>query len=80
MLTRVQKWDNSLALRIPKALAHTAQLDVDSIVEVSFVDGRIIITPVVNTSWALEELLAGIHKDNIPQTINTDAVTGNEIW
>jgi antitoxin MazE len=80
MLTKVQKWGNSLALRIPKALAHTAQLDVDSIVEISLINGRIIITPVVKPSWTLEELLAGIHKDNIPQTINTGAVTGNEIW
>ena len=35
MLTKVQKWGNSLALRIPKAFAVDAQLENDSFVEIS---------------------------------------------
>ena len=31
MLTKVQKWGNSLALRIPKAFAQDAQLENDSL-------------------------------------------------
>jgi antitoxin MazE len=46
MLTKVQKWGNSLALRIPKAFALDAQLKNDSVVEVSLVDGQIVIKPV----------------------------------
>ena len=46
MLTKVQKWGNSLALRIPKAFALNAQLENDSFVEISIVKGKIIITPV----------------------------------
>ena len=63
MLTKVQKWGNSLALRIPKAFAIDAHLVNDSFVEISIVDGQIIITPVIALSWALEELLAGIKKN-----------------
>jgi len=39
MITKVQKWGNSLALRIPKALALGTQLENDSFVELTVVDG-----------------------------------------
>ena len=80
MLTKVQKWGNSLALRIPKAFALDAQLENDSFVEISFVDGQIIITPISAPSWSLEELLAGINKDNIHHEVGTGFAVGNEVW
>jgi len=80
MLTKVQKWGNSLALRIPKAFAHAAQLENDSLVEISLVEGQIVITPVQAPSWTLEELLAGINKKNIHHEIETGSAVGNEIW
>ena len=80
MLTKVQKWGNSLALRIPKAFALDAQLENDSFVKISFVDGQIIITPVSTPSRTLEELLAGINKDNIHHEVDTGIAVGNEIW
>lgn len=80
MLTKVQKWGNSLALRIPKAFALDAQLENDSFVEITIVEGQIIITPVAAPSWTLEELLAGINKKNIHREVNTGVATGNEAW
>ena len=80
MLTKIQQWGNSLALRIPKAFAVDAQLENDSFVEISFVDGRIIITPVFESKWTLDELLASINKNNIPRNIDTGIITGNEVW
>jgi antitoxin MazE len=80
MLTKVQKWGNSLALRIPKAFALDAQLENDSFVEICIVDGQIIITPVVAPSWTLEELLAGVNKNNIHHEVDTGVAVGKEIW
>lgn len=80
MLTKVQKWGNSLALRIPKAFAIDAKLANDSFVEISIVDGQIIITQVVAPSWTLEELLAGINKKNIHHEVDTGLAIGNEVW
>jgi antitoxin MazE len=80
MLTKVQKWGNSLALRIPKAFALDAKLENDSFVEISIVEGQIIITPVVAPSWTLEELLAGINKNNIYHEVDTGFAVGNEVW
>jgi antitoxin MazE len=80
MLTKVQKWGNSLALRIPKAFALDARLEHDSVVEVTLMDGQIVIKPVANRNWSLEQLLSGIHKDNLHGEINSGDAQGNEAW
>jgi len=80
MLTKVQKWGNSLALRIPKAFALDAQLENESFVEITISEGQIIITPVVAPSWTLEELLAGVNKNNLHREIDTGFAMGNEVW
>jgi antitoxin MazE len=80
MLTKVQKWGNSLALRIPKAFALDAQLENDSFVEITIVEGQIIITPVAAPSWTLDELLAGINKKNLHHEVETGPAVGNEVW
>lgn len=80
MLTKVQKWGNSLGLRIPKAFANDTQLDSDSLVEITVEKGRIIITPVSTSGLTLEELLAGVNNDNIHHEVDTAGAAGNEIW
>lgn len=80
MLTKVQKWGNSLALRIPKAFALDAQLANNSFVEISISDGQIIIKPVPTPNWTLDELLAGINEDNIHHEVDTGIALGNETW
>lgn len=80
MLTKVQKWGNSLALRIPKAFAVEALLENNSFVEISLAKGKIIITPVPAPDWTLDELLAGITNDNIHNEIDTGFAVGNEVW
>ena len=45
MKTRVQKWGNSLALRIPKSFADEAGLQKETSVEISLADGKIVVTP-----------------------------------
>ena len=80
MLTKVQKWGNSLALRIPKAFALDAQLENDSFVEISIVEGQIIIKPLLAPGWTLEELLTGINKNNLHNEVDTGFAAGNEAW
>jgi antitoxin MazE len=80
MFTKVQKWGNSLALRIPKAFALDAQLDNNSVVEVSLVDGQIVIKPVTSQAWSLEQLLSGVTSNNLHHETDTDGAVGNEVW
>jgi antitoxin MazE len=80
MHAKVQKWGNSLALRIPKAFAVDTKLENDSMVEISVVEGQIIVKPLVKPEWTLEELLAGINQENIHNEIDTGNAKGNEVW
>lgn len=80
MLTKIQKWGNSLALRIPKTFALDANLENDSTVEISLVEGKIVVKPVSAPQWSLDELLAGINKNNIHQEVDSGEPVGNEVW
>ncbi len=80
MRAKIQKWGNSLAVRIPKVFALDAQLENNSVVEVLLVDGRIVIKPIRSPRWTLEELLAGVTNNNIHQEIDSGEAVGNEAW
>jgi antitoxin MazE len=80
MKSRVQKWGNSLALRIPKAFAAEAGLRANGAVELSLVKGALVVQPVEPQSPTLEELLRGVTDDNIPSEWDTGPAVGKEIW
>jgi antitoxin MazE len=80
MKTRVQKWGNSLALRIPKPFATEIGLERNSPVEISLVDGQLVIVPAVEPAWTLEQLLAQITEDNLHGEIETGPAVGQEVW
>jgi len=78
--TRVKKWGNSLALRIPKPFAIEIGLQRDSPVEVSLVNGHLVIVPVVEPAPTLEYLLAQVTEDNLHGEIETGPAVGREVW
>ena len=80
MKTRVQKWGNSLALRIPKSFATEVGLQRETSVEVSLADGKLIITPVAKPKLTLKQLLARVTKENLHHEVDTGATVGNETW
>ena len=80
MISRVQKWGNSLALRIPGAFAKEIGLRNDTSVELSQIEGKLVITPLSEPDITLDKLLAGINKDNIHEEVDSGYATGNEIW
>lgn len=80
MQTRVQKWGNSLAVRIPKSFAVEVGLEQDSFVELSLVDGKLILVPSQQPAITLEQLLAGITDENIHHEIDYGPAVGNEAW
>jgi len=80
MKTRVQKWGNSLALRIPKSFATEVGLQRETSVEVSLADGKLVITPVSQPKLTLKQLLAKITKDNLHHEVDTGSAVGNETW
>jgi len=78
MNSNIREWGNSLAIRIPQALAIEAGLEKDTEIELSVVNGKLIIerTP----KYTLEELLAGVTPENLHGETDTGDPVGNEIW
>jgi antitoxin MazE len=79
MEARVQKWGNSLAIRIPKPYALEIGLEQNSLVTVSIEDGRLFLEPVQPT-YSLEDLLAAVTEENLHAEVETGAAVGNEVW
>jgi antitoxin MazE len=80
MHTRIQKWGNSLAIRIPKSFAAEVGLDQDSVVELSLLDGKLILMPITRQPVLLAALLAQITDDNLHSEVSTGEAVGNEGW
>ena len=80
MRTRVQKWGNSLALRIPKSFATEVGLQRESSVEVLLVNGKLVITPVAKPKLTLKQLLAKVTNENLHHEVDVGPATGNETW
>lgn len=80
MQTKVQKWGNSLALRIPKAFAVEIDLEPDSSVELTIQHGQLIITPITELVFSLDDLLAGITDDNRHGEFEFGPPVGKEVW
>lgn len=82
MKTRIQKWGNSLAIRIPKSFAEDVGIHSESEVELSLVEGQLVIAPIAEPELAynLEDLLAGVTDDNLHGEIDFGAPTGDETW
>ena len=79
MKARVQKWGNSLALRIPKAFAKEAGLCANGAVEISLVAGTLVVQAVTPRPAILESLLRGVTADNIPGEWVTGPTVGKEV-
>lgn len=80
MKTRVQKWGNSLALRIPKSFAVEAGFQADGVVELSLEDGRLVVQAIASQPITLQQLLQGITDENLPGEWDTGPATGKEVW
>ena len=80
MRVSVKKWGNSAAVRIPRAVLEATQLQLDEEVDIREEAGRIVIEPVRDKTYKLDDLLKGITKDNIHGEIDFGLPEGNEVW
>ncbi len=80
MEIKVKKSGDSLMLRIPKLLANELGLLDDSQVELSIIDKKLVIAPVLEHELSLEKLMAKVTKDNLHSEVDTGIAVGKEIW
>jgi len=79
MKVQIQKWGNSLALRIPKSFAIESNIAQGSTVEVSIEKGKIVVFP-VEPKLTLDDLLAEITPETLHGEIDMGPSVGKEIW
>lgn len=73
----IQKWGNSLGIRIPSIFAKDFSLKNGSSVEITQENGKIVIHPKNQT---LDQMLEMVTKENIHSSIDTGESVGNEEW
>jgi antitoxin MazE len=80
MDTKIQRWGNSLAVRIPKAFAEQAGVVEGSAVDISVADDSIVIRRRRLRPAELDDLLAQVTPENLHGEIDTGASVGREAW
>jgi len=80
MRVQIQKWGNSLALRIPKPFAEEADVREGTVVDLSLAGGKLIAVPDVKGRYTLKQLLSKITKDNLHKEASFGSAIGREAW
>ncbi len=80
MRVQVQKWGNSLALRIPKPFAEDAAVKEGTVVDLSISEGKLVAAPVRRKKLSLKQLLARVNKTNLHGEVDSGQSVGRESW
>jgi antitoxin MazE len=78
--TKIQKWGNSLGLRIPRSFAAEAQVEEGATVDLSVDNGRLLIRPLRVRKYSLDALLRKVSRRNLHDEVSTGKVVGRELW
>jgi antitoxin MazE len=79
MQAQIGKWGNSLAVRIPGAYAKDLDLEEGTDLDVSLVEGGILLRPRPK-QYSLEELVSRITPENVHEETNWGQAVGREAW
>lgn len=80
MQTKIQRWGNSLALRIPKPLAEQVGLCQGGLVDLRVEEGALSLRPIAPSEYDLDALLDLITDENRHDEIDTGGPVGDEVW
>lgn len=80
MVTKLQKWGNSLGLRIPKSFASEARVAAGSVVDIRVDRGTLTIRPVRRANYVLADLLKKVKSGSLHQEVPTGKRVGREVW
>jgi antitoxin MazE len=76
--SRILKWGNSLAVRIPKVFADEMKVAENTSIQLTMKEGALRIAPLKDPQWDLDSLLADVTKDNLHDEWETGGAVGKE--
>lgn len=79
MFTTIQRWGNSKAVRLPKAILEAASLKENDKVEIQVKEGNVVIIP-MKKHLTLKERIADYQGDNQCSEWDTGKPTGKEVF
>jgi len=79
MQTKIQKWGNSMAVRIPRAFVKEAHVAQGTTVDLTLDNGKIVIAPHPGPEYRLVDLLRGVTKRNLHVEVETGDAVGREV-
>ncbi len=79
MTSIVNKWGNSLGLRIPQLVANKIGLTAGTVLSIKVVNDTIVILP-VRKKYSLDELLEGVTPEPIGGEYDWGVPVGKEVW
>jgi antitoxin MazE len=77
MVSKVQKWGDSLGVRIPNKFAEEVGLSEESVVELSVEHGRIVVAR-ARSEWQLSDLVSKISPANTHRELGWGKAEGTE--
>lgn len=80
MRTVLQKWGNSLALRIPRTVAAEIAVSEGHAVDLQVSKGRIVVAPLAKKRYELADLVTGMTSRNRHAEIDCGKPRGAESW
>jgi len=80
MQTKIQRWGNSLGLRIPRSFAEEAGVEAGSQVDLSVRDGDLVVRAAKRRKYRLSELLQSVTAKNLHGEVDTGRPVGREVW
>ena len=79
MQVALNKWGNSVGLRIPNSRLHELGIGCGNKLEIKVENGKAVMEPIDDKKDRLTELLKAIKPDNLHSEAITGAAIGNEI-
>lgn len=80
MNATIRKWGNSLALRIPRALARDIHLYQGSVVDLAVLEGKMVVKPRNQRRDSLSRLIRGVSRRNRHSEHVWGGPAGSETW
>ena len=84
MIVEFCRWGNSLAVRIPKAVADALNISNGKRAEIIVENGALVLRPILKPRrkprYTLDELLSGMTRDDVPREVDWGSPRGNEAW
>jgi antitoxin MazE len=78
--TRVAKWGDSLAVRIPPAIVRNARLSAGDRLSINLAEDGAIVLRSRRRKYSLDELVAGIRPSNRRRETDWGTPQGRESW